>query len=117
MQTPNPLWAMLKDVEIMTAIVFGAFMQFIFGDNRSIKVGVTIILSSIFVAVYIVAPFVIPWLDISDEQIKAGIYATSSLISVELMAILIAILPTAAKDKAIKYFGVKNDPCDPKRKD
>jgi hypothetical protein len=114
MNMPNNIFTILKDIEVITAIIFGAIMQFIFGTNRSIKVGFIIILSSIFVSSYLILPL-LNIFEIENEQIKAGIYATSSLISVELMAVAIAILPEAAREKAKKFFGIKDDTSDKKR--
>ena len=102
------LTAILKDLEIMTAVIFGAFMQFMFGSNKSIRTGVIIVLSSVFVAMYVVFPLMV-FLDMEGEQFTAGVYALSSLISVEILAILITFLPKAMSSKVKNFIGVKDD--------
>jgi len=108
MQLQHIIHTVIKDIEIMTAVVFGMFMQFIFGAEKSLWVGVLIVVSSVFVALYVVAPSLIVF-DIQHERIKAALYALSSLISVELLALLLVFLPKALREKVKVFLGVKDD--------
>jgi len=98
----------IHESQIMTAIIFGMFLQFFLGNNKTAKIAVTIIASSVFVAMYVVAP-VVEILGISeDSKIAVALYALSSLISMEALAILLTLMPMAFKEKLSKYLEVKN---------
>jgi len=106
MQISTYIHGFIKEIEVSSAILFGAFMQFIFGNTKTIKVGFIILVSSIFVAIYIILP-AIELLDIDNRKIEASMYALSSLISVEFIAIIIVILPNVISDRIEKFFNVK----------
>lgn len=96
------------------AVVFGMFVQFLFGDTKTLKVGWLITVSSVFMAVYIM-PFVIELLNLipnlyiaPDSKIAIGMYALSALLSMELLALIITILPSAIGIKIKKLLGVCN---------
>ncbi len=100
------------EFQTLFAVIFGMFVQFIFGDKRTLKVGWLIAVSSIFVAMYIM-PIVIetvntlPKINIaSDSKVAIGMYALSSLLSMEILAVIITILPNAIGSKIKKILGV-----------
>jgi len=98
----------IHESQIMTAIIFGMFIQFFFGGSRTLKIAVTITSSSVFVAMYVVSP-AIELIGISEEsKVAIGLYALSSLISMEMLAILLIVLPGAFKQRLQKYLEVKN---------
>ncbi len=99
----------IHESQIMTAVIFGMFIQYFFGSNKTFKIASAIIVSSVFVAMYIVSP-VIEIIGISeDSKIAISMYALSSLISMEALAILLTLMPLAFREKLSKYLGVKND--------
>lgn len=98
----------IHESQIMTAVIFGMFIQFFLGNNKTVKIAGTIIVSSVFVAMYIVSP-AIEILGISDSsKIAISLYALSSLISMEALGILLTIMPLAFKEKLTKYLEVKD---------
>ncbi len=98
----------IHESQIMTAIIFGMFIQFFFGGSRTWRVALAITFSSVFVAMYIVSP-AIEILGICDESKTAvALYALSSLISMEMLAIVLTIMTMAFKEKLTKYLGVKD---------
>jgi len=98
----------MQDTQQMWAVLLGMFVQFALGEKNSIKVGVTILISSVFVALYLV-PIAVDLAKIkTDSNIAIAMYAFSSLLSIEIMAITMKILPKAAEDKMAKFLGVKN---------
>ncbi len=98
----------IHESQIMTAVIFGMFIQFFFGSNKTFKIASAIMVSSVFVAMYIVSP-AIEIIGISeDSKIAISMYALSSLISMEALAILLTLMPLAFREKLSKYLGVKN---------
>lgn len=96
----------IHESQIMTAIIFGMFIQFFFGGSRTWRVALTISFSSVFVAMYIVSP-IIEISGISEEsRVAVGLYALSSLISMEMLAILLTVMPEAFKQRLRKYLEV-----------
>ena len=98
----------IHESQIMTAVIFGMFVQFFLGSSRTFKVASTIIVSSIFVAMYIVSP-ALEILGISDDsKIAISLYALSSLISMEVLGIILTVMPLAFKKRLSKYLEIKN---------
>ncbi len=98
-----------NEVQMVVAVLFGMLVQFFLGETKTWRVAFTIIISSVFVAMYIVSPL-IEILGISNESRKAiALYALSSLISTEMIVILIVVTPKAFRQKLVKYLGIKDD--------
>lgn len=96
----------IHESQIMFAVIFGMFIQFFFGGNKTVKVASTIVVSSVFVAMYIVSPL-IEIMGISDEsRVAIGLYALSSLISMEMLAILLTVMPEVFRSRLKKYLEV-----------
>lgn len=109
----------VQQTQALWAVLLGMFVQFWFGDRRGGRVALTIVMSSVFVALYFV-PALIDILNAmtvkmfsfkisSDSNIAIMFYASSSLISIEIMAIVIKILPEAVEQKVSKFLGVEDD--------
>ncbi len=96
------------------AVIFGMFVQFIFGDKRTLRIGWLIVVSSIFVAMYVMPIIIelinlIPVINIEPgSRVAIGMYAVSSLLSMEILAIIISFLPDAMKSRITKLLGVSN---------
>lgn len=98
-----------NEIQMTVAVLFGMFMQFFLGENKTWRVAFTILFSSVFVAMYVVSPLVeIIGIEYSSKKAIA-LYALSSLISTELIAILIILTPKAFRQKLVKYLGIKDD--------
>jgi len=98
----------IHESQIMTAVIFGMFVQFFLGSNKTIKIAMTIIVSSVFVAMYIVSP-IIEILGISDDsKLAISLYALSSLISMEALGVVITFMPLVFREKLTKYLEIKN---------
>lgn len=100
------------------AVILGMFVQYWFGDVKSRRIVITIIISTIVVAVYFV-PMVIEILNMvllkmaslkitPDSKIAIALYAFSTIISVDILAIIINILPKGLNRQAKKYLGIKD---------
>ena len=106
----------LQQTQILWAVLLGMWIQFWFDDKKNTKLFLSITVASIFVSLYIVPAL----LDIINaittrlfsfevgpsSNIAIMIYASSSLISMELLAILIKVLPKGAERKFMDYLGV-----------
>jgi len=98
----------IHESQIMFAVIFGMFVQFFLGSTKTFKIASAIVVSSIFVAMYVVSP-IIEVANISeDSKLAISLYALSSLISMELIAVLLTVLPNAIKDRLLKYLEFKN---------
>lgn len=106
---------MYHEIQTIFAIVFGMCLQFVFGEKRTVKVGILIFSSSVFVAMYIVPLFIELLNNVASINIKGdsktaiAMYALSSLLSMEILAMTISFLPDALKIKVTKFLGVMND--------
>ncbi len=97
------------------AVIFGMFVQFIFGDKRTWRIGILIFVSAIFVSLYIV-PLMLTLMTAftsmymsSDGVVAITMYALSSLLSMEILAIIISVLPKGISSRLKKYLGVRDD--------
>jgi len=98
----------IHESQIMFAVLFGMFVQFFFGSSKTFKIGMSITVSSIFVAMYIVSPL-LDAIGIADNsKIAIASYALSSLISMEILGIIITLMPLALKERLSKYLEIKN---------
>jgi len=98
----------IHESQIMTAVIFGMFVQFFLGSNKTIKIATTIIVSSVFIAMYVVSPLVEVLGIGENSKIAISFYALSSLISMEALGILLTIMPLVVKEKLTKYLEIKN---------
>jgi len=98
-----------NEVQMMVAVLFGMAMQFFLGENKTAKVAIAVIASSVFVAMYVVSP-AIEFLGLqTDSKLAIALYAMSSLISMEIIALLIIIAPKMLRQKLFTWLGVKDD--------
>ena len=96
----------IHESQIMFAVIFGMFIQFFFGSSKTLKVAATIVASSVFVAMYIVSP-IIELVGISEEsRVAIGLYALSSLISMEMIAIIITVTPDVFRGRLKKFLEI-----------
>lgn len=103
---------MYHEVQTLFAIIFGMCLQFVFGEQRTIKVGILIFSSALFVAMYLVPVFIEFLNSVANTNIKGdsktaiAMYALSSLLSMEILAMTIKFLPATISIKVTKYLGV-----------
>lgn len=94
----------IHESQIMAAVIFGMLIQFFFGTSKTLKVAATITVSSVFVAMYVVSP-IIELVGISeDSRVAVGLYALSSLISVEMLAIILVVTPEVFRNRIKKFL-------------
>jgi len=95
--------------QAMVAVLFGMILQFAMGDKRGAKIAITIALSSIFVALFIV-PAIIEVIGLNPiGKIAVAMYALSAILSVEMLAVLINVLPKALQIRTKRFLGVEYD--------
>ncbi len=98
----------IHESQIMTAIIFGMFMQFFLVSNKTWRVAAFIGASGMFVASYVVYP-AIEFVGIEESsRLAVSIYALSSLLSMEILAIILTFFPLAVKDRLTKILGIKD---------
>lgn len=97
-----------NEIQGVAAVILGLLLQYFLGDGRGAKIALIITLSTLFVALFI-APAIIEALGVNPaSKLSNAIYALSALMSVEMLAIFIKVLPEAVRIKTEKYLGVKN---------
>jgi len=99
------------------AVMLGMFVQYWFGEDKCKRVVIAIVLSTLVVAMYFV-PMFIEVLNMAlskisleiepDSKIIIALYAFSTIISVDILAIAINILPRGLRSQAKKYLGVED---------
>lgn len=95
--------------QAMVAVILGMILQFALGDKRGTKIAFVIGVSSIFVALFIV-PAIIEVIGINPiGKVAVALYALSAIVSVEMLAIMIKILPEAMRIRTKRFLGVQND--------
>jgi len=99
--------AYYDELKITISVIFGALVQFVFSENKNFGLLLTIGLSSIFVAIYIISPLVEVYNLSPGSQIVVAFYAISSLISVPLIGIVLLFLPETIRAKIKTYIGIK----------
>lgn len=106
------------------AVMLGMFIQYWFGEQKCYRVVMTIVLATLVVALFFV-PMVIEVLDMilsklfqlhvtEDGKIAIALYAFSTIISVDILAMAINLLPKAMKAQAKKYLGIPDENSRPK---
>ncbi len=115
MPTISKVIQVYNEIQVIFAIIFGMVVQFVFGDKRTLKVGIFIFTSAIFVAMYLVPLFLEllkTAIDVNiegDSKIAITMYALSSLLSMEILAMTIGLLPEVLKIRVNKFFGINYD--------
>jgi hypothetical protein len=102
-----------NQIQGLVAVIMGLLLQYFLGDKKGARIAIIITTSTLFVALFI-APAIIEIISIFVNINPAGkiaiaIYALSALMSMELLAILITVLPSAIGIKIKKLLGVENE--------
>jgi len=87
------------------AIIMGMFIQFFLGANHTFRTVVSVVVTSIFVALYLVHPFV-TYFKIPEYLVPPA-YALSTVISASILGLLIAHLPSFVRAKLEKVLGME----------
>lgn len=97
------------------AVIFGMCLQFLAGEKRTWRIATLVIASALYVALYIM-PIIIELLNmipkvsiVPGSDVERGMYAVSALLSMEILAFTISVLPKAARCKVTKFLGVPDD--------
>ena len=94
--------------QVELAVIFGMFFQFFLSPSKTWKIALTIIMSSFFIAIYLI-PLIIDALMMNPTGAGAkALYAFSALLSMELLSILIVVLPEGFSVKLKKLLEIKD---------
>ena len=97
------------DTQVAVAVLLGAIVQVAIGKNKNTRLILSVALSSVFIALYVVAP-VVEYFEMDSNSIYAiALYALSSLLSLEIIGILQSALPRGIKKRLNNFIGVKDD--------
>jgi len=98
-----------QDVQGIVAVLFGMFVQFFLGDQRGLKVAITVVISSVFVALFIV-PAILEVAGIApSSKLAIAMYALSAVISIEMLAVILKVLPEAIRIRTERFLGVSDE--------
>lgn len=103
------LFRVASEVQITIAVIFGMLLQFFLGNKKTARFAVMVIGSSVFVSLYFIPPLVAMLHITPDSPLVNTLYALSSLLSIEFMSIVVAILPRVMRKKVLKFLGVEDD--------
>jgi hypothetical protein len=104
----HKLLVYFNEIQGMVAVIFGMFLQFFLGDQRGFKMAITIATSSIFVALFIM-PAVLEILKIEQTgKVAVAMYALSAIVSVEIIAVFLTVVPRALRTKLVSFLGIKD---------
>ncbi|MDQ7084432.1 MAG: hypothetical protein Q9M36_05670 [Sulfurovum sp.] len=96
----------VHEMQILVAVLFGMFVQFFFGNTKNTRVALTVVISSLFVALYIVPPLIDMLKIKSDGVLAISGYALSSVMSIEILSLIIDDPTSSMREKAENYLGV-----------
>lgn len=97
------------DWQQAVAVILGMILQFAMGGKKGLKMFLTIAVSSVFIALFIVpAGLELINIDQSSKLANAA-YALSALISVEILALMMNVMPRAASLRLKSFLGVQDD--------
>lgn len=109
MTTAESIYNFWHEAQVIAAVVLGMLIQFAMGDKRGFKIALIVAMSSVFVALFIV-PAIIEISGIDPAgKVSVALYALSAIMSVELLAVFIKLLPKALSIRTKRFLGVEND--------
>ncbi len=96
--------------QAILALILGTLMQFIFLEKKSAKAAIALIIASSIVGMFII-PFILTIGGLpKGSEFANFLYASSSMISLPVLAIFITMAPQAIRERAKKFMGDgKND--------
>ena len=98
-----------QEIQSIAAVVFGMVMQFVLGDAKNWRMFFLIVSSGLSIAVFLM-PSVVEFLKIkTDGNFAITLYWLSSLLSVEILAIIMRVLPRGVSIRLSKFLGVQDD--------
>ena len=96
----------LFEIKVCVAVLSGAVLQYLYGTGRGVAVLLTILASTIFMAVFIIEPS-LDYMEVPKfSSIRILVFSLTALISVELISLIIKVLPLSAKKKTLLVLGV-----------
>lgn len=100
------LIAFFNEWQIEMAWIFGAFLQFLLREKQTPKIFITVMASSVMVGIYII-PIVVSSFGIEHHSaIERALYSLSSLLSIEILGLLIVVMPGAIQIRLKEFLGV-----------
>jgi len=97
-----------QEIQVTVAVLFGMFVQFFLGERKGLKVAFTVVVSSLFVALFIV-PAIIEVANIkADSKLAIALYALSAVISIEMLSVILKVLPEAIRIRTKRFLGVED---------
>jgi len=97
-----------QEIQVTVAVLFGMFVQFFLGERKGFKVAFTVVVSSLFVALFIV-PAILEVAGIkADSKLAVALYALSAVISIEMLSIILKVLPEAIRIRTKRFLGVED---------
>lgn len=90
-----------------TAIIFGMVLQFFLSPVKNVTIFITILMSSVFIAIYLISPFM-DIMEITNKSIRESALAFSSLLSMSLLSIIINIAPKGFASILRRKLGIND---------
>ena len=103
----NKFLSIAYSSQVELAIVFSMFFQFFLTPKKNLKIFLTIVFSTIFMSIMVV-PVAVDALELTGNAERL-IYGFTALLSMELLAMLIVILPKGAKKTLKIWLEIEDD--------
>lgn len=105
----NDLVSFANSTQMEMAVIFGMMFQFFLAPRKTWRIALTIVMSSFFIALYVIPVIIDAFGFAHDGNIAKLLYAISALMSMELLAIIIVVLPTGVSLKLKSVLGIKEE--------
>jgi len=97
-----------NESQLHIAVILGAVIQSAFVEKKTTKLILTIFITAIFMNLYVTQPIIVEF-KLNGSIYEPPLYAFVSLMSVELLSMLIHFLPQAFATRLKKHLGIKEN--------
>jgi len=104
MDNTNIFW----NVQTTVLLIFGMILQVLMGGKHGVKLILTVVVATLFVG-WFITPAIIEISHIAPgSKLAQMLLAMSTLISVEIVALIITVAPKAVSRRVREFLGVDN---------
>lgn len=104
MDNGNIFW----NVQTTVLLIFGMILQVLMGGKHGVKLILTVIVATLFVG-WFITPAIIELFNIpQSSKLAQMVLAMSTLISVEIVALIITVAPKAVSRRVREFIGLDN---------
>jgi hypothetical protein len=101
----------LFDLKMISGVVLGGILQFIFSTRKTLKLLFVITISTWFIAFFIIDPLMYALGVRPNDPLRVAVLSLCGLISVETITLTIKLLPEVMRERVVNslHIGSNND--------